>query len=282
MVNFSAILETIRELKQLPNLNRIIQRNRYTLAINRAYGKNMGNFNAPGTKWNKDEKFAKISPDESTKIKWGEAIAVDGGDEMITVFGWVESCTGLKNFDDDKWTFEPCLCAVEIRKKTLEGKSKTSGKEYKFEAYPMGLAFIDALASDDAVGFGKPFKGLLDVSAGSEVALWLKGLPNGDGEVAEPEELAFIKKKMLVITPLEKLEKLEGVTLPEGKQSRGNYGGGGGQKESAKLDDRLAFILKASNAENESLEQVLKSRFPGAEDDTRQMLVASWLEKLVN
>lgn len=280
MIDFSPMLNELRELKQLPNLKRMISDGKQTLANNRAYGNKMGNFNAPSTKYNTDAKFAKISIDAATKIKWAEAIAVDGGDELISVYGWVESCTGLKNFDDDKWSFEPCFCAVEIRKKTLEGTSK-SGKAYKLESFPMGLAFIDALTTgDDAVGFGKPFQGLLDVSAGSEIALWLKGLPNGDGEVAEEAELAFIKKKMLVINPLEKLVHMEGATLPEGKQSRGSYGGGGGQKESAKLADRVTFLLQLAKGENPAGEELLSLVYGNDVATSKGILLATLVEQI--
>lgn len=205
-------------------------------------------FSAAKSDYNKDETFAKFNVDGAVKVTVSEAIAKDSGENYITVYGQVElPLVGVEQIGSPMWVFEPCLCKFQIPKKDYT--NEYNGKKTEVKQTPGMRAALHLITT---YGFDKPFKGLFDFSIADAVADSIVTHKNPDGTDLATGQLQMIGQYFMHLEPLEKLEKLEGKEIKEYSKG-GAYGGkGGGQKESEKLADRLAFVKAQMLPDSES------------------------------
>lgn len=196
-----------------------------------------GKFSAPKSDYNKDENFASIGIDETVKITLSEAVAKDSGDKFLTIYGWAElPLVGVDKFGDMNWVFEPQLVKFKVPKLSYE--TEWQGKKTKVDQSPGMKAAIHLITLH---GFDKPFSALFDFGMALPVANSIVSGKNDKGNDLTAMELEMIGSYFIKLEPLDKLTKLEGIEIKE-QGKNGGYGGSKGQKESEKLEDRLAFL----------------------------------------
>jgi hypothetical protein len=235
----------------------------------------MATYNAPSTTYNKDEKFAATKLDDALRLIFDEVVVIDNGENSVMAYGWVSKANGLQSISDKAWKFEPQLVAVQIEKKT--NTREYNGKSYTNTAYPGGLAFIKQA---ETVGFGNPFSGVLDGAMDEKCSSIILTGKNEDGTDPTDKELSFVTEYIAPIVVLEKLDKLEGVAIPEGKGGKSGYRGSSSQPESGKLADRVKFMKDMIEKSNADLETVLSSVYKEPFDGDRAAIVRILLENL--
>ena len=189
------------------------------------------NYNAPQTQYNKTD-FAKLSIAESKNIKFSEAI-YGGNDEKLVVLAWVIDLPDVKNFDDKNFKFEPQACIFEILLKPYTWKEKTT------EPTPGMLLAAHVLKSIEP---GTPFSGHFDFSANQwDYDCIVTGSASGQ-EI--PQAMRdMMKANSCPIVALEKLDKLEGKSLPEIRKGGGGYGGKG-ETTAERIAAKVAYLEK--------------------------------------
>lgn len=235
----------------------------------------MATYNAPNTQYNKDEKFAATKLDDGLRLIFDEVVVVDNGENSVMAYGWVSKANGLQNISDKAWKFEPQLVAVQIEKKT--NSRDYNGKAYTNVAYPGGLAFIKQA---ETVGFGNPFSGVLDGAMDEKCSSIILTGKHPDGSEPTEKEASFVTEFVAPVTKLEKLNHLEGVTIPEGKGGKSGYRGSSSQPESGKLADRVKFLKDMTEKSNADLEAVLSAVYSEPMEGNRDAIIRHLLENL--
>ncbi len=223
-------------------------------------------FNAPNTQYNKDETFANLSLSNSSTVVFSEAVAKNGEDRVL-IYAYVTELPKATDYSKG-FEFKPCLCKFSLYKKDISEKVKTSDVQ---------LLLINKLETQ--VGFDKPFSGLIMTEIPEKM---LEAFKTGKSEGRElpPEHLKFMEDNFYKFEPLEALEKLEGKELSAPKAGSGGYGnrGGGMQKESERLNDRLAFIADQVK-DGSKLQEVLIAL--GQDSEALKAVCGDWLSSLM-
>lgn len=226
-----------------------------------------GKFNAAKTDYNKDETFAQFTVDETVKVTLTEGVAKDSGENYITVYGKVEyPLVGVEKMGDPKWLFEACLCKFQVPKKNYS--TEYQGKKKDYTQTPGMKTAIHLI---ETIGYDKPFAGFFDFSIALPIAeSIISGKGEGGKDLNQPE-LEMMAKYFMRIEPLAELKELKPDTIKEYSKGGSYRGGGGGQKESEVLSDRLAFI-KVQMLPDSDIGMILSS-LHGAEGLDRQSAI---------
>jgi hypothetical protein len=110
----------------------------------------------------------------------------------------------------------------------------------------------------EQIGYDKPFSGFFDLSIALPVAESIISGKSQDGKDLNAAELDMIGKYFMRIEAIDELKVLKPDTIKDGGSKGGYRGGGGGQKESEKLKERLEFI-KAQMLPDSDLAVILTS-----------------------
>jgi hypothetical protein len=198
------------------------------------------NYNAPQTQYNKTD-FAKLGIAESKNIKFSEAI-YGGSDEKLVVLAWVTELPDVKNFDDKNFKFEPMACIFEILLKPFTWKEKTT------EPTPGMLLAAHVLKSIEP---GTPFSGHFDFSANQwDYDCIVTGSTAGQ-EIPEPMR-EMMKANTCPIVALEKLDKLQGKSLPEIRKG-GSGGYSKGETTAERIAAKVAYLDKVAAGDDKLL-----------------------------
>ncbi|MBW4473258.1 MAG: hypothetical protein KME45_23220 [Stenomitos rutilans HA7619-LM2] len=234
-------------------------------------------YNAPKSDYNKDEHFASLSIDETLKITLREAVAKDTSDKVITVYGYAETgATGIEKMGDTSFKFTEQLVKFSIPKTSYT--TEYNGKKKEYQQSPGMKGAIHFITQH---GFDKPFSAMFDFGMALPLVESLISGINPSGTPLTEVERNIYETNFLYLKPLEKLEKLEGIEIKDAN-GKGGYGrGGGGQKESEKLADRLAFI-KAQMLPDSELAVILASYHVEGFDKAQQAVIEDLLSNLFN
>lgn len=237
----------------------------------------MSNINLKNTERNKDANFALTKATDGERFTFSEAVAVENGDESISIYGFCEKAGGVEVWGDTAFSFQPMLLGVEIPLKDSEFTSK-AGKVYKTTCTIQHKAIIHKVRE---LGFSVPFSCELDMGVDADAASIILTGVKQDGSAPNAKETTYVEMFALPFEKLEALVKMKDIPVPTGKSGKGAYSGGGGQKEAGKLDDRMSFILKAARGENADLEAALSLLFPSLEAQHREATVTGWLSTIM-
>ena len=238
----------------------------------------MPNLQLAKTAYNKDENWAKFTADDGFRVVLDEAVAVDGGDTHITVYGWVSKANGLSVIGDNGFKPADLAVAIKIPKKDSEYTNKETNKTTKTPSYASGKAFIKLV---EEVGYNVPFSGIFDGMAGEEECSIILTGKDAKGNEATNKELEFIHSKILGVTKLDELVKLKDIKIPEGN-GKGGYRGSSSQPQSGKQADRLALLLELVSGNNESLESIGKYAYGEQWEASKPQIAANWFDKLID
>lgn len=201
------------------------------------------NYQAPNSQYNKDANFAKLGIQEGKKIAFSEAVIRESEDEIV-VFAWVTACESVNSYDDktltsDTWTGRACKFSLLKKDREYNGK--------KIEVTPGMQIAIHAL-KEAGITPDQPFSGFFDFQKTVGDVTWIVKRMDSNDEAAQPisdEFYNLVSKQAFNITPIEALDNLKGLSIPDAVGGgKGGYGrGSGGQKESERLKDRTAFLL---------------------------------------
>lgn len=219
-----------------------------------------------GSEYNKNTEFAVFALDpNSSKLKFSEAIAY-GSDDVIRVYAYITDAPSSTDYSKG-FTFSPMVGYFDILKKDLGEKKKTS-PSMQFMA-----------AQIEAYGLEKPFSGLIDLGMPESFITVITSGKNDDGTPLAEVQIKMLRDTFVQLSPIEKLEQLEGKTMKAPSGGSGFSKGGGGQKEIDRLRDRLAFLKECNQHDSEWRKLAKELGFDEAE---QQSFIGSALAAVLN
>lgn len=210
-------------------------------------------YNAPNSDYNKDQTFGALNITEGYKVEFSEAVIKENEDKIV-VFANVTAVEKLNVMGDRSLTSEtwtPRLCKFTILKKDQEYKGK------KIPVTPGMRTAAHLIATME----GKPFKGFFNFNQDEMNAHWvLTGESSFSDKTPIPESLReTVTKNAGVIEPIEELEALKGIDIPElGNGGSYKKGFSSGQTEKQKLNDKIDWLLEMAEPESKLVQLIVK------------------------